>query len=66
MIEHEAARNHAPLLVHGQHWHASAEHGRLIFQDENGLLDLPLPNLPGPHQIENAGAAIMALRHLGY
>jgi dihydrofolate synthase / folylpolyglutamate synthase len=31
----------------------------------NGLLDLPLPNLPGPHQIQNAGAAIAALRHLG-
>ena len=51
--------------VHGQHWHAFEDRGRLIFQDENGLLDLPLPNLLGPHQIENAGAAIMALRHLG-
>jgi dihydrofolate synthase/folylpolyglutamate synthase len=37
-----------------------------VFQDENGLLDLPLPNLPGPHQIDNAGAALMALRHLGF
>ncbi|MEO8245223.1 MAG: bifunctional folylpolyglutamate synthase/dihydrofolate synthase, partial [bacterium] len=66
VIEAEAARLHAPLLVHGQHWHASNENGRLIFQDENGLVDLPLPNLPGPHQIENAGAALMALRHLSY
>jgi len=31
----------------------------------NGLLDLPLPNLKGPHQIDNAGAALMSLRHLG-
>ena len=38
----------------------------MVFHDENGLLDLPLPNLPGPHQIENAGAALMALRHLGF
>ena len=66
VIEAEAARLGAPLLVHGQHWHAAAERGRLIFQDENGLLDLPLPNLPGPHQIDNAGAALMALRHLGF
>ncbi|MDE3123325.1 MAG: bifunctional folylpolyglutamate synthase/dihydrofolate synthase, partial [Paracoccaceae bacterium] len=64
-IEARAERLGAPLLVHGQHWHASAENGRLIFQDESGLLDLPLPNLPGPHQIENAGAALMALRHMG-
>lgn len=66
VIEARAAHLGCPLLVHGQHWHAQEEHGRLIFQDETGLLDLPRPNLPGPHQIDNAGAAIMALRHLGY
>ena len=65
VIEARAAKLGAPLLVHGQHWNAFEDRGRLIFQDDNGLLDLPLPNLPGPHQIENAGAAIMALRHLG-
>jgi dihydrofolate synthase / folylpolyglutamate synthase len=65
VIEAKAARMGAPLLVHGQHWHAFEDRGRLVFQDENGLLDLPLPNLPGPHQIQNAGAAIAALRALG-
>ena len=65
VIEAKAARLGAPLLVHGQHWRAWEERGRLIFQDETGLLDLPLPSLPGPHQIDNAGAALAALRHLG-
>lgn len=65
VIEARAARMGAPVLAFGQHWHAWEERGRMIFQDENGLLDLPLPNLPGPHQIQNAGAAVMALRHLG-
>jgi len=65
VIEAKAARLGCPLLVHGQHWRAWEERGRMIFQDENGLLDLPLPNLPGPHQIDNAGAALAALRHLG-
>jgi dihydrofolate synthase/folylpolyglutamate synthase len=65
-IEARAERLAAPLLVYGQHWQVSEERGRLVFQDENGLLDLPLPNLPGPHQVQNAGAAIMALRHLGF
>jgi len=64
VIEAIAARHGAPLLAQGQHWHAYSERGRLIFQDETGLLDLPLPNLPGAHQIENAGAALAALRHL--
>jgi len=65
VIEARAARLGAPLLVHGQHWHCFADAGRMVFQDENGLLDLPLPNLPGPHQIDNAGAALAALRALG-
>lgn len=64
-IEARAARLGAPLHVYGQHWHCFADRGRMVFQDENGLLDLPLPNLPGPHQIQNAGAAVMALRLLG-
>jgi len=65
VIEARAARLGAPLLIHGQHWHAWEERGRLIVQDETGLSDLPLPALPGPHQIDNAGAAVVALRQLG-
>lgn len=65
VIEARAERLGAPLLAHGQHWQVWEERGRLVFQDERGLMDLPLPNLPGAHQIENAGAALAALRHLG-
>ena len=65
VIEARAARLGASLLAYGQHWHVTTERGRLVYQDERGLLDLPLPNLPGPHQIHNAGAALAALRHLG-
>ena len=65
VIEAVAARLGAPLMAHGQHWHVSEERGRLIYQDETGLLDLPLPALAGPHQIMNAGAAIATLRILG-
>ncbi len=66
VIEARAARLGAPLLVHGQHWQVWEERGRLIFQDETGLLDLPLPNLVGAHQVMNAGAVLAALRHLGF
>ena len=65
MIEGQAAKIGANLQIYGQHWHVSTEMGRLIYQDETGLLDLPLPCLPGPHQIQNAGAAIATLRYLG-
>jgi dihydrofolate synthase/folylpolyglutamate synthase len=66
VIEARAAAIGAPLRIAGQDFEARAERGRLVFQDDTGLLDLPLPNLPGPHQIENAGAAIAALRTLGF
>lgn len=66
VIEAVAARNLAPLSIYGQHWHASREAGRMVYQDEQGLLDLPLPNLPGLHQVQNAGGAIAVLRALGF
>ena len=65
VIEAQAAKLGAPLLAFGQHWHVWEERGRLVYQDETGLLDLPLPNLAGAHQIQNAGAALTVLRHLG-
>ncbi|MBO9433134.1 bifunctional folylpolyglutamate synthase/dihydrofolate synthase [Ruegeria sp. R13_0] len=64
VIEQTAARLGAPLIAYGQHWHVTEENGRLIYQDETGLRDLPLPNLLGAHQIQNAGAALAVLRHL--
>ncbi|SEK91975.1 bifunctional folylpolyglutamate synthase/dihydrofolate synthase [Pacificibacter marinus] len=64
VIEARAARLGAPLLVYGQHWHVGEENGRLVYQDETGLRDLPLPRLIGKHQVQNAGMAIAALRHL--
>jgi dihydrofolate synthase/folylpolyglutamate synthase len=64
VIEQTAARLGASLIAYGQHWHVTEENGRLIYQDETGLRDLPLPNLLGAHQIQNAGAALAVLRHL--
>jgi dihydrofolate synthase/folylpolyglutamate synthase len=64
VIERAAARAGAPFIVAGEHWTVSEEHGRLIYQDDAGLLDLPAPRLPGRHQFENAGVAIATLRAL--
>lgn len=66
VIEARAERLGAPLLVHGQHWHVARERDRMVYQDDNGLLDLPLPALIGEHQVQNAGIAIAGLRHLGF
>ncbi|WP_028030071.1 bifunctional folylpolyglutamate synthase/dihydrofolate synthase [Gemmobacter nectariphilus] len=64
-IEARAEAIAAPLIVANRDWQSWRERDRLVFQDQNGLLDLPPPNLPGPHQIDNAGAALAVLRHLG-
>jgi dihydrofolate synthase/folylpolyglutamate synthase len=42
------------------------EGGRVVYQDEDALLDLPRPRLAGRHQLVNAGAAIAALRAAGF
>lgn len=60
-IEKIANKIRAPLKIANQDWQSYPQHGRLVYQDECGLLDLPLPALAGLHQIENAGNAIAAV-----
>lgn len=64
VLERQAARLNAPKKIAGEDWTATEERGRLVYQDDNGLLDLPAPKLYGRHQFENAGLAIAALRAL--
>lgn len=61
----QAERMGAPVRMQNRDWQVWEENGRMAFQDEDGLEDLPLPKLVGAHQVTNAGAAIAALRALG-
>ena len=63
-IEDVAERVVAPLSIAGQDWDCFEQNGRMVFQDGEGLMDLPLPKLQGTHQISNAGLAIATLRSL--
>lgn len=65
VIEARASGLTAPILAHGQQWMIARDRDGMIYQDDHGLWDLPLPNLIGPHQISNAGTALAALRQLG-
>jgi len=65
VILSRADRLGVPVFAFGQDFTARQEHGRMVYEDESGLLDLPLPRLVGRHQVENAGVAIAALRHAG-
>jgi len=62
VIERQAARLDAPVRIAGEDWTATEERGRLVYQDDDGLIDLPAPKLYGRHQFENAGLAIATLR----
>src|SRR5262245_29568385 len=62
VIETLAAALDVPLSIWGQDFMAHEEHRRMVFQDEDGLLDLPMPRLTGANQIVNAAVAIAALR----
>ncbi|WMT74945.1 folylpolyglutamate synthase/dihydrofolate synthase family protein [Bradyrhizobium sp. Ash2021] len=62
VVEAQAGRMRAPLHAAGQQWHVSVERGRLVYQDDRGLMDLAAPKLFGRHQFDNAGLAIATLR----
>jgi dihydrofolate synthase/folylpolyglutamate synthase len=62
VLVREARRAGAPLMIAEEDFHIREENGRLVYEDERGLLDLPLPRLVGRHQHQNAAGAIAALR----
>jgi dihydrofolate synthase/folylpolyglutamate synthase len=62
----KAERAGVDPAVYGQDYLAYEENGRLVYQDDDGLMDLPLPALPGRHQIANAAAAIRAVKSAGF
>ncbi|WKL58219.1 folylpolyglutamate synthase/dihydrofolate synthase family protein [Asticcacaulis sp. ZE23SCel15] len=66
VIERAALKMRSALSVMGQGFDAYRENDRLVFQDDDALLDLSLPRLSGPHQIDNAGLAIKAALALGF
>jgi dihydrofolate synthase/folylpolyglutamate synthase len=65
VIERQARRVGAgPMLRADRDYHISEERGRLVYEDSQGLLDLPAPRLAGRHQFYNAATAIATLRLL--
>ncbi|MER8365449.1 folylpolyglutamate synthase/dihydrofolate synthase family protein [Mesorhizobium sp. M0306] len=61
-----AERLDCPAFLYGQDFLAYEENGRMVYQDEDGLMDLPPPRLPGRHQFANAAAAIAAVKAAGF
>lgn len=64
VIEMEAESRGAILYRAGQEWRAWREAGRFVYESRRGRRSLPLPALPGLHQIGNAGLALACLENL--
>ena len=58
-----AAATGALHIPRGKSWAIVPDAGQLHYRDAQGELTLPLPQLPGDHQILNAGLAVAILRH---
>ena len=56
----------SPIAVIDEDFRAYPEHGRLVYEEDDLLLDLPAPGLIGPHQFDNAALAIKAARLCKY
>jgi dihydrofolate synthase/folylpolyglutamate synthase len=66
LVAEAERRGASSIWVGQQDFHIHEEAGRLVYQDEGRLMDLPLPRLPGRHQHVNAATAIAGLRAAGY
>ncbi|KEC56100.1 bifunctional folylpolyglutamate synthase/dihydrofolate synthase [Bartonella koehlerae] len=61
-----ADKNKAPYSLFDQDYQSYTKYGRMVFQNNQGLMDLPLPNLIGAHQIVNASASLEAVYQAGF
>lgn len=64
VIEHRSAELGCPTIIARQDYDYHEHAGHFIYQDEAGLLDLPMPALAGDHQLANAAQAIAAVRQV--
>jgi dihydrofolate synthase / folylpolyglutamate synthase len=63
-IARRAGAIKAPLYRHGTEWFVERAGNRLRYRGRSGTHELPLPNLEGAHQIDNAGLALACLEIL--
>ncbi len=64
VLESEAQKTKSGIKFWGQDFRAYRQHGRMVFEQGDEVLDLPLPALRGEHQILNSGLAVAVARQM--
>jgi len=65
VLAEAAAHAGAPMRLRDREWRIEQRPAGLRYSDAGGVLEVPLPSLPGAFQFDNAGIAIAALRASG-
>ena len=63
-IKKNISNNTSKKIIFGEHYDYKKNKNGFIYRDEAGQIDLPLPNLSGEFQIDNASVAIATARKL--
>ena len=64
-IDEELKRKKIKKYIFSEDFNVSIENNRMIYQDDDGLIDLDMPTMKGSFQIQNAAVALKALKSIG-
>ena len=64
-IDEELKRKKIKKFIFSEDFNVSIENNRMIYQDDDGLIDLDMPTMKGSFQIQNAAVALKALKSIG-
>jgi len=64
-IDEELRRKKIKKYIFSEDFNVNEENNRMIFQDDDGLLDLDMPTMKGSFQIQNASVAVKTLKSIG-
>lgn len=64
VLEAEANKFNITPKFWGQDFRAYTQQGRLVYEDDHQVMDMPMPGLIGDHQILNAGLATALATHM--
>jgi len=64
-IDEELKRKKIKKYIFSEDFNVSVENNRMIYQDDDGLIDLDMPTMKGSFQVQNAAVALKALKSIG-